>query len=528
MTMPQAGEAPGAAAPASLAKSTTAGVIWGAGGALIYQALALFVQTTLTYLVSKAQYGTYGKAFAILTMTMLLQQAGFNEILLRRASRLRLWGTVAFWCAGFLGCCGSLLLLMLAYPLGLLYRDHALTVLLLMACPVPLVRSLLVLPTAELINRMRFRIHYGLMSLNAVATSLATLGFAWAGCAEKSFIAAILLIEPLYVLTLWRIAGSRVRGGPRFSRWLPLVKDLRFTFGSNTARWMRSSVDPLILGLFASQAVVGVYFFAQSMVVQIVRVITLNLSGVLLPALNKIADDPVRQTTAFLRASRAMLLIGAPFCVGLAAVAPLFVRVFLDVQKWSSLPPVLTALALGTVFRLLDEPAQALISAQGRFRLGFRMAVMTGSAYLLASAIGSWEGDALRMGAVVALYYGLVGPGVLAIAIRPGGGTYKDALRVFVVPLAIAVCSIFPWLLLDQHAPGQGRPRDAAVLACTILGSCLTYLGVCRIVQPPGWTELLNRVQDIAPSRLKAAIAAMSGEMPNARRVDAALHEESL
>ena len=42
----------------SLADRTASGVIWGAGGAIVYQLFALFVQTALTYLLSKAQYGS--------------------------------------------------------------------------------------------------------------------------------------------------------------------------------------------------------------------------------------------------------------------------------------------------------------------------------------------------------------------------------------------------------------------------------------------------------------------------------------
>ena len=506
-----------AAPPApSLAKRTATGFMFSTGGSLFYQGLALFVQTTLTYLISKAQYGTYGKAFAILSLTMLMQQAGFNEILLRRASKLRLWGSVAFWCALFLGCVGSLLLIVLAYPLRRLYNDEALTVLLLMAAPVPLVRSLLVLPSAELIEGMRFRAHYGLLTLNGIMTSLVTLLLAWMGLGEKSFIAAMLLVEPIYVFTLWRVAKSRVRTGPRPSRWPALINDLRFTFGANAARTVRTSVDPLVLGLFASPAVVGLYFFAQSMVAQIIRVITLNLSSVLLPALNKIAHDPARQTAAFLRAARAITLIGAPCCVGLGAVAPLFVRIFLDAHKWSALPLVLGILTLGVVFRLLDEPAQSLLCAQGRFRLGFRMALITGIAYIAVSTIGAWGGNPLRMSLATAIYYVLAGPVVLAVSIREGGGTYKDALRVFGIPFAIAVAAISPWLLLDGWAPGQGRVRDAVILAGTIGGSCLTYLCLCRIIQPAGWGELVQRIEDLAPSGLKRTVAAVGGRLSGA------------
>jgi O-antigen/teichoic acid export membrane protein len=498
-------------ASVSLADRTATGVIWGAGGALVYQLFALFVQTALTYLLTKAQYGAYGKAFAMLGLAMLVQQVGFNEILLRRQARLRLWASVAFWFALALGLLGSVALLALARPLGLLYGDPELTTLILLMCPTPLLRSLLVLPSAQLVEAMRFRLHYGLMLVNALVTSSATLAFAAFGLGAKSFVAGTLLADPLYIAVMWRLAGSEVRWGPRPSRWLPLARDLRFVFGSNVARWVRTSVDPLIFGLFAPASAVGVYFFAQSMVGQIVRVVTLNLSGVLLPALNQIARDPQRQTAAFLRAARVLTLIGAPLCVGLGASGSLFVRVFLDARKWDTLPPVLAVLALGMVFRLADEPVQSLISAQGRFRLGFRVALGTGLLYVIVCSIGSIPGSPLSVAAAAACYYAVMGPLVLYQAIRVGGGRFSEALCVFWVPFVVAVAAIAPWLLLDRWMPGHGRVRDAAVLAALIAGSSGSYLWLGRILQPAGWRELLDQAHNRVPSRFKRLVARIGG-----------------
>lgn len=509
-----AGRQPGS--PASLASHTVTGVIWGAGGAVVYQVFALFVQTALTYLLTKAQYGTYGKAFAILTLTMLVQQVGFNEILLRRRTRLALWAAPAFWFALTLGACGTALLAVLAVPIARFYSDPELTTLLLMMSPLPLARSLLVLPAVKLVEAMRFRTHYGLMLVNALATSSATLAFAATGCGAKSLVAGTLFAEPIYTAIMWRVSKARIHSGPRPSRWRPLMRDLRFVFGSNAARWLRTNSDPLILGVFAPASAVGVYFFAQSMVVQIIRVVTLNLSGVLLPALNRMASEPERQVAAFLRAARALTLIGAPLCVGLGASGALFVRVFLDATQWSALSPVLGILALGMVFRLADEPIQALISAQGRFQLGFRLALGTGTSYALACFIGSIPGSALSLATAAACYYLIAGPFLLYQAIRVGGGRLSDALRVYWVPFLLAVAAIAPWLLLDRLLPGQGRTRDALVLAGLIAGGGVSYLCLARALRPSGWSEVLGQIQSRAPPKVKGLVARIGGHSTEA------------
>lgn len=491
----------------SLTRQAASGVAWGAGGALFYQVFALGVQTALTYILSKAEYGSYGKAFAALNLAMLLQQVGFNEILLRRRTRLRLWKGSVFWFSLTLGVLGALLLGSASIPLARLYDDPQLRTLLLLAAPMPVIRALIVLPTLELVDAMRFRIHYGLMLLNAVLSSAVTLALALLGFGAMSFLIATLVVEPFYVLVAWRCAASSVRERPRPSRWIPLARDLRFVFGSNAARYARYGVDPLILGLFAAPSVVGVYFFAQSMVNQIFRVITLNLGGVLLPALNRMPHDPVRQTSAFLRAARVLMLVGAPVCVGLGATGSLFVAAFLDADKWHDLPPVLGVLGLGMVFRLLDEPMQALIAAQGRFRLGFYLSLGSGALYLVICALGSLEGVALGTACAVAAFYVVTGPAVLTIAIHRGGGTLTEALKVFLVPFALAVCAIGPWLLLTGGLVAHGRGEHALVLLTVVVGSIITYLALGRAVCPPGWVELATRVHDIAPRRLKRLVA---------------------
>ena len=505
--------------PAVSGKSAvTSGVIWGVGGALFYQAVALFVQTALTHFLSKPDYGSYAKAFALLSFAMLMQQVGFNEVLLRKRQRWTRWLGSALWLAMLLGVAGAMVLLLIARPLGELYEDELLTELLWLAAPLPLVRSLIVVPAATLVAGMRFRVHYGMMVVNGLATSLLTLLLAWQGWGAHSFPVSMLVVEPLTAIALWRSSRPHLDMGPAhrrwpsmLARWRRLLADLRFTLGGNVSRWLRSGMDALILGIFAGPAVVGVYFFGQSLVVQIVRVITLNASGVLLPALNRLSDDPPRQVQAFMQAARVLMFVGAPACIGLGVVGALFVRVFLDAGKWHDLPPVLGILAFGVVFRLLDEPVNALLNAQGRFRLGFGISAIAGAAYGALCLLGASTGTAIGMSISAAVFFVIAGPLVLFITIKRTGGTYLEALRLFAIPTALALVTIVPWLMLDAVLPGAGRVRDAIVLTATIAAAALTYLLMARVLRPPGWPQLLERLLAMMPLRLKPLVAQLTG-----------------
>jgi hypothetical protein len=206
-------------------------------------------------------------------------------------------------------------------------------------------------------------------------------------------------------------------------------------------------------------------------------------------------------------------------------VGSLFVRAFLDADKWKDLPPVLAVLGTGMVFRLLDEPVQSLVSAQGRFRVGFRLAVVTGSVYIVFCLFGSASRTALGVAVAVGVYYCVAGPTMLTVAIRVGGGRLADAVRVFAIPFLLAIVAIVPWLLADLLIPGHGRSRDAAVLAGIVAGSCVSYLALGRAVRPDGWQELISRIQDISPARLKPLVGMLAGSPP-APSLPAAQHAQ--
>jgi O-antigen/teichoic acid export membrane protein len=516
-------EAPSASAPppagmpspapptgaASLTERASAGMAWGAGAALAFQAVAVVVQVLLTYLLSKPQYGIYGIAAAVLTLTGLLQQVGLSEVLQHRRTAIHLWVNPAVWLSALLGACGALVLAAAAMPMARLYGSGTLGWLLLLMTPVPLVRSLGVVPQGLLVNAMRFRVYYGLMLGAGVTNSLLVLAFAGAGLGVYSFAAAMLVAEPLYTLALWRATRPRVRRGPQLTRWRYLLGDLGLVFGSNAARWARSASDALVLGIIAGPAATGTYVFAMSMAVQVVRVVTLNLASALLPALTRLQADPQRGVAAFLRAARALMFIGAPMCVGLAASSRLFVNAFLDAEKWHDLPPVLSLLALGVTFRLLEEPMQSLLVAQGRFRTAFRVSLAAVLLFVVAVSLGALRGGALGAAAAVALFHLVTGPTQLLVACRPGGLRPLAALRVYLEPVLLSALAIGPWYLLVRSLPVTSRAGNALELAGLIVASGLTYAALATVLRSAAWRELLERAEGLAPARLRPPLAAL-------------------
>ncbi len=111
----------------------------------------------------------------------------------------------------------------------------------------------------------------------------------------------------------------------------------------------------LLLGLLSTQLNPGLYIFSFYLAVQVVVVISYQLSVVLQPIFVKLAMDPVRQAIANLRVLRVVAVVAVPLSLLQAALAaPIFLRFF--EAKWTGAIPVFALLSLGQAFYFAVAP----------------------------------------------------------------------------------------------------------------------------------------------------------------------------
>jgi len=497
----------------SLTHQAARGVAWGLVMSIAERAISIIVQVALTYILLKEDFGVWALAMPMLNLVSIFQQCGIREVLMRRRDRVHLWVNPAIWMSGALGLVGTVVLLLAAVPMARMYQNPALATVVALLALTPLARGLCVVPDALMFDALRFRATATLYAGASMAANLLYLIFAFLGMGASSFALGLPLVETARGAVLWRMMRPRMKRTPELRRWRYMVGDSSLVFGSNLAKWGRGYADYLILGFFATEAMVGVYFFAFSLCIQSFRMVTLNLASVLLPTLNRLRDDPPRQVNAFLRAARAMMFIGTPMCLGIGVIAAPFMRGLLDSGKWAALPAILQVVSVGMCFRLLDEPAQSLMNAQGRFRGFFGFSVWSAAAFIAAITAGALLGA--RVGSVgptmgtalaAAAYSMVAGPWLIWLAIRRGGGTLVDTARVFAVPVVLMVMASAPAMVLERVLPSGGRAREIAAMAGMVALTGLLYAGFATALRLPEWRELLERIEAMAPARAKSLL----------------------
>jgi len=296
----------------------------------------------------------------------------------------------------------------------------------------------------------------------------------------------------------------------------------------NTVTWYG---DYIILGVMHDAKSVGIYFFAFNLATQTMQVFTQNLIGVLFPALSKLQDNVVHQTRAFLRAAELLALVGVPLCLLQAALAGPAINMLFN-SWWAPMIRVLQLLSIGMAVRLVASPGGALIQAQGRFKTylatnAINMLVFLGMVYL-----GSWLGKqevlryqaagnsaavsllpaARNVAAGVMSYFTIIGPIFLYVAIRPGGGKWRDIWRIYFAPGVASIIAIGVGIGFGRWIQAMPMKSDAARQMLRIvvitLWSIVLYIPLIRILAPASFKELMNRLSGFIRAKTERMMVA--------------------
>lgn len=148
-----------------------------------------------------------------------------------------------------------------------------------------------------------------------------TVGLAWLGYGAFSFVIPIPVISIVRAITWWSLLAVKPPLQAQRRRWKYLVRNTAASFFSRLLIALISQGDYMVLGLLASQNVVGRYYFGFRLAAQPLWVFAGNLGGVLYPTLIQLKSDPVRQGKAALNASTILSYCVMPVAMLQAAVA---------------------------------------------------------------------------------------------------------------------------------------------------------------------------------------------------------------
>lgn len=414
------------------------GGLWLIGSAVATRVISFAVQIALGWLLVDEDFGTYAIAISIGALASILRDGGARQILIERGWRQREYVGPAFWLGGALNGLAAGTLALSGPFFERVYGEPTLSLMLL------LIASGLVLGTPSAVFRsklsydLRMRELATLRFLSAIVRYGGIITLALAGYGPLSFVLPVPLIAIAEgVLGYLYTREKPWKMSPRFDLWRETILKMRWVVLGVGAMGIFNMGPHMAVGLAVPTAVLGVYFFAYQIVLQIGAILSANINDVLFPSFVHIQSDRPRLTDGALKSLRVSSLMAVFACVALAA-AILPLELLLWGGKWR--PSVLPVQILALAYPLTVTLAVGLATqqAKGNFRAwGLSLlGLAAGSVFahfLGAVLTGSATGIAL-----------VGGVGGAAMSVLYLGWMFRS---LGVSPTAVMAAAVHPWLI---------------------------------------------------------------------------------
>jgi len=485
--------------PVGLGTHSARGLVYLFAGSTASKFVNFGAQVALTYLLSRADFGVVSLAYTITALIQVIEQTGVQDVLLRQ-KRFQLWAVPSFWLALAFGIGSSLLIAILAPAMAAIYRDPQLLPILLILAPSSLGNALMTVPRAQLGRDLRFRFLAVVTFLSNTLRMGLTVVFAVAGFGPYSFVVPAPLTAFATAAFLWWWIRPVWSPKPRFRQWRYLFGDSTRLLTGEVGRAALDQSDYIMLGLFRNVSMVGIYTVGFNFSIQMMQLLTVNLTNILFPALTKLNDQPDAQLVGFLKALRILAWLGISSCLLQSAVAEPLTYLMLNVEKWRDSIIVMQILSLGMATRMVAGSSAALFKSQGRFQaiLWLRWSFLIVQVIALAVVL-SLGGNEAAVAAVVAIVSTFMGPITLYLAVRPYGAGWSTVGEVILPPVLCAVASVGPAWWLAQRLASAGQGHFVQLVVTVFVAAGLNVV-LARLCMRPVWNDLWQRVWRLMPS----------------------------
>lgn len=473
------------------------GALWMIANSGFAKLFGFAAQIAMGWLLSLDDFALYAIAISVLAFTALLSDTGLRNLLIQRQGEYdRLEGPV-FWLSLALNTSAAVVLLGIAPLVSHAYGEPTLLNILLFGA----LATVLATPTAVFSAKLRVNLQFKALSLIQIGSSFLRYGcmvlLAWLGYGPLSFVIPVVLTNLFEGLVTWSLTRTAPWRKPiGLQQWREILGATKWILIGAFSIGVLNNGLYLVLGSLVPKSVVGIYFFAYQIIVQVGVLLANNLFQVLFPAFSKLAHDPNRSRSAIERTLRMVMLAATLSLILVPLYGPLEQLVWQG--KWKESVRSVQLLCAFYPISIVLSVAMASQAARGQFRSSALMTLALAGGTITAGLTGAYL---FRTPSGIAFASGLFTFfGSLAYLI-----TTLKGLELPVIPVITSVLKIW---VMGVIAAGLSLLLDTALLSLwasefriLVGGSAfLIIFGIsARIILP----DQLKDAADIIPAFIR-------------------------
>lgn len=245
-----------------------------------------------------------------------------------------------------------------------------------------------------------------------------------------------------------------------------LVDYGKWIFGSSVTQFLTRQGDDVFVGWLLGATPLAFYQMAYRFSNAPATELTSVVNSVTFPSLSGVQDDHQKLRAGYFRTLRLTSFLALPAAVGVAVVAPTFVRALLG-DQWLPTVPVMQALAVWGAFRAVDANNGPVYYTLSRPDIDLRLGVVRIALIGVAIYPAAVRFDLLGVAAVITAAAVIVTPVGVYYALGLIDASAVRYLQTVLYPaVGSLVMGVVVWRLQDTLAIGSAILELAVLVAC--------------------------------------------------------------
>jgi O-antigen/teichoic acid export membrane protein len=440
--------------PKELGRAVGRGITAMAISTIANRGVALGAQAILGYLLTQADFGVFAIATAAATMGQAFRDGGMRTVLIQRGTKQyeTLSGPI-FWMSLACNALACALLAAASPVLARLYSEPRLFwILLVLAGLMPAGTPLLMFE-----SKLRVDLKFDLLAKIAVYSSFGrygvTIGSALLGAGPLSMVYGMIAATAVETAMCYRAAPDAPwRKQPRIASWGTLFQEGKWTILQVLGASLVYYGAYLPMGLVVDSSVVGVYFFAFSIVSITGHLLLTNVDAVMFPSVARLAEFPERRRQAMFRAVRGIILTCTPLSLMVGVVYAPLQRLVWPKGQWDTSVTAVQIMAFTYPLFMLHVIPRTVLTSAGRFRQAAALMILLGLGLMVAATLGAWVGGtATAIAIFTGIYTSAAGLLASCIVMKAHGVPYATTLKAVLPIWATLSCAALAVVMIDMH-----------------------------------------------------------------------------
>ena len=359
----------------SLRRLVISNLIWKFGERIGAQCVSLVVSIVLARLLMPSDYGLVTMVTIFITIANVLVSSGFGESLVQKEDADNLDFSTIFYFEIFFSITIYIILFIVAPYIADFYNEPVLcNVLRVFALRIPLT-GINSVQQAYVKKKMIFKKFFFSTIIGTIISAIVGICMAYQGFGVWALIAQYLCNSIMDTTILWMTVRWRPDFCFSFERLKYLVSYGWKIMAAGLLNSFYGQLRSLVIGKVYTAADLAYYNRGQQFPQLLVVNINSSIEGVLFPAMANEQKDVSKLVRIMRRSIKTSSYILFPFMVGLAAVAPVFVKLILT-EKWLPCVPYLRIICIQFALQPIQTANLQAIKAMGRSDLFLKLEVM--------------------------------------------------------------------------------------------------------------------------------------------------------